>query len=82
MDIMRQSTRLVVNPVTVYSYGFLLNWTTMGQTSDSMTVLTQSFSPLVGLWCLSLAEPDVAQLWVFFSSDHPLVIEPFLLVSP
>ena len=40
MDIMRQSARLVVNPSTVYSYGFLFNCTTVGQASDSMTTLT------------------------------------------
>ena len=39
-DIMRQSACLVLNPITVYSYGFLLNCTTVGQASDSMTALT------------------------------------------
>ena len=37
LDIMRQSACLVLNPVTVYSYGFLLKCTTVGQTLDSMT---------------------------------------------
>ena len=40
LDIMRQSVCLVLNPITVYSYGFLLNCTTTGQASDSMTALT------------------------------------------
>ena len=40
MDIMRQSACLVVNPITVYSYGFLFNCTTVGRASDSMTALT------------------------------------------
>ena len=40
MDIMRQSACLVVKPITVYSYGFLFNCTTVGQASDSMTTLT------------------------------------------
>ena len=40
LDIMRQSACLVLNPITVYSYGFLFNCTTVGQTSDSMTALT------------------------------------------
>ena len=44
MDIMRQSACLVVNQITVYSYGFLFNCTTVGQVSDSITVLT--------CWCL------------------------------
>ena len=42
LDIMRQSAYLVLNlnPITVYSYGFLFNCTTVGQASDSMTALT------------------------------------------
>ena len=31
---------LVLNPVTVYSYGFLFNCTTVGQASDSTATLT------------------------------------------
>ena len=40
LDIMRQSACLVLNPITVYSYGFLFNRTPVGQASDSMTALT------------------------------------------
>ena len=40
LDIMRQSACLVLNPVTVYSYCFLFNCTTVGQASDSMAALT------------------------------------------
>ena len=40
LDIMRQSACLVLNQITVYSYGFLFNCTTVGQASDSLTVLT------------------------------------------
>ena len=40
LDIMRQSAGLVLNPITVYSYGFLFNCTTVGQASDSMKALT------------------------------------------
>ena len=40
LDIMRQSACLVLNPITVYSYGFLFNCTAVGQASDSMTALT------------------------------------------
>ena len=41
MDIMRQSVCLVVNPITVDSYGFLFNYcSTMGQASDLMMALT------------------------------------------
>ena len=39
MDIMRQSAYLVVNPITVYSYGFHFNCMTVDQASDSMTTL-------------------------------------------
>ena len=70
MDIMRQSACLVVNLITVNSYGFLLNCKTVGQASDLMTALAFSFNPLVGAWCLSLAGPTVVQLEVFFSADY------------
>ena len=36
MDVMRQSACLVLNPITVYNYGFLFNCMTVGQVSDSM----------------------------------------------
>ena len=48
LDIMRQSACLVFNPSTVYSYGFLFNYTMVGQASDSMAVLTYSFNQWVG----------------------------------
>ena len=37
LDIMRQCACLVLNPITVYSYGFLFNCTRVGQASDYMT---------------------------------------------
>ena len=40
LDVMRQSACLVLNPITVYSYGFPFNCTTVGQASDSMTAPT------------------------------------------
>ena len=39
LDIMRQSACLVLNPITVYSYSFLFDCTTVGQASDSLTAL-------------------------------------------
>ena len=39
LDIMRQSACLVLNPITIYSYGFLFNCATVGQASDSMMAL-------------------------------------------
>ena len=68
MYIMRQSAYLVVNPITVYSCGFLLNCTTVGHASDSMTALARSFK--ICVLCLALAGPTVAQLEVFLSSDY------------
>ena len=69
MVIMRQSACLVVNTLTVYSYGFLFKCTTVGQASDSMPALTQTFNLFVGACCLSLAGPTMAQLEVFLSCD-------------
>ena len=40
LGVMRRSACLVLGPITVYSYGFLFNCTTVGQASDSMTALT------------------------------------------
>ena len=40
MDIMRQSTRLVMNQLTVDSYGFVSDCTTVGQASDLKMALT------------------------------------------
>ena len=40
LNIMRHSACLVLNLITVYSYGFLFNCTAVGQASDSMTALT------------------------------------------
>ena len=37
LDIVRQSACLVLNPITIYSYGFLFNCPMVGQASDSMT---------------------------------------------
>ena len=40
MDILRQSARVVINPIMVDSYGFLFNYMTLGQASDLMMALT------------------------------------------
>ena len=47
MGIMQQSACLVVNPITVYDYGFLFNCTAVGQASDLMTAMMESFNPLI-----------------------------------
>ena len=48
LDVTRRSACLILNPITVYSYGFLFNCTTVGQASDYMTALTLSFNRWVG----------------------------------
>ena len=40
LDVMRQSACLVINSITVCSYSFLFNCTTVGQASESMMALT------------------------------------------
>ena len=69
LDIIRQCECLAVNQIKVNSYGFLFNCMTVGQTSDSMTALTSSFNLWVGARYLSVAEPTVVQLEVYFSSE-------------
>ena len=71
MNIIRQSACRFINPITVDSYGFLFICRTVGQALDSMTALLYSFNQLVGACCLSLAEPTVAQLDIFFASHEP-----------
>ena len=46
--VMQMSACLILNPTTVYGYGFLFICTTVGQASDSMMALTQSFNRWVG----------------------------------
>ena len=40
MDAMRWSACLFINPIAVYSYGFLFNFMTVGQALDSVTTQT------------------------------------------
>ena len=40
INVLQQTACLVVNPITVCNFAFLLNWTPLGRTSDSMTVPT------------------------------------------
>ena len=51
---------LVVNPIMVDSYGFLINYTTVGQATDLMTALRFSF--------IRQLVPDVCRLWAHRSS--------------
>ena len=40
INVLQQTSCLVVNPITIGIFTFLFNCTPVGQTSDSMTVLT------------------------------------------
>ena len=40
INVLQQTACLVVNPITVGNFAFLFNCTLLGQTSDSMRVLT------------------------------------------
>ena len=40
INVLQQTAYLVVNPITVGNFAFLFNCTSVGRTSDSMTVLT------------------------------------------
>ena len=40
ITVLQQAACLMVNPITVGNFAFLFNCTRVGQTSDSMTVLT------------------------------------------
>ena len=55
-----------LNPIMIYSYGFLLSCTTVGQASRSMSAL--KFGGL--LPNVFIAGPTVAQLEFYFSSDY------------
>ena len=48
LDITRQSACLVLNPITVYSYGFLFGCTTVGRASGSVAALAWGFDRWVG----------------------------------
>ena len=72
MDIMRQSAYLVVNPLSVYTYGFLFNCTTVGHTSDFMMALA-----LVSDACLSLGTPWPSSRF----SLARTICEPFFVSS-
>ena len=48
LDVMRQSACLVLNPITVSSYGFLFNCMMLVQASGSMMALTLRFNWWVG----------------------------------
>ena len=41
INVLQQTARLVVNPITVGNFAFLFNCTPVGWTSDSMTVPTK-----------------------------------------
>ena len=68
LDIMRQTTCLVVNPITVDSYASFFNCTTAVRASDSMTALHETLTSGLKLDNMSLAWPAVVKLLVFIYS--------------
>ena len=70
---------MVINPITVCSYGFLFDCMTVGQVSDSMTTMTLIGGSVPDV-CRTLSPPWLN--WgVFFSSDSMGVVNPFLVSS-
>ena len=55
LDIMQHYACLVLNPITVYSYGFLFNCTTVGQASAFHDGSDVKLYRWVGALCLSVA---------------------------
>ena len=72
MNFMLRFACLVVNPITVYSYGFLFNCTTVGQASDSMTAVKLYSAG----WCLTLVFDcsTVAKLEVLLALTIPFFV--------
>ena len=66
LDIMRQTTCLVVNPIIVDGYASLFNCTTAVRISDSMPALRKTLTSELGLDDMSLAWPAVVLLLVFY----------------
>ena len=60
LDVVWQSACLALGPIAVYSYGFFIGCTTVGQASDSMIAQKWGFGQWVDAWCLSVAGPSVA----------------------
>ena len=54
INVLQQTACLVVNPITITNFGFLLNCTLTGLTSDSMTVLTYLWMKGLGLIAVSV----------------------------
>ena len=53
MDIMPQSSCLGTNPIIVYSYDFLFDYTTVGQVSDSIANTPGSSPSLSNIYTMS-----------------------------
>ena len=80
-NVLQQTACLVVNPITVGNFAFLFNCTTVGQTSESMTVLTYRITKRwngLGLMLLAVVRPTGFYLLDFFCSG----IQFYLLLSP
>ena len=71
MNITWISACPVVNPITVYSFGFLFNCTTVGQASDSMRPWRKALiRELLHDACLWLGPPWFNFVVVVFCTDY------------
>ena len=80
MDIMQQSACLVVNSITVYSYGYLFIAWQWVRTQAQWQLWHESFNLLVVAWCWTLAGPTIIRFEVFFTSDYLWVMNHFPLL--
>ena len=75
---MRQSACLVLNPITVYSYGFLFNCTMVGRVAQSVTCLATDA-------CLTaipgVASSIPARSHTFVEIDHEIISTVIILPS-
>ena len=79
INVLQQIACLVVNPIMVGNFAFLFDCTPMGQTSDSMTVLTKTY----------LIDGRGLMLWLFVGLTGVYLldflcssIQLYLLLSP
>ena len=74
INILQQTACLVVNSITVGNFDFLFNCTSVGRTSDSMTVPTWR---LISWW-----DGRGLMLWLFVRPTRVYCIQFYLLLSP
>ena len=87
INVLQQTSCLVVNPITVGNFAFLYNCTPVGRTSDSMMVILKDLSidEMVGAWCFGcLSGPPGFTCWISFAPLFSLIYcwDLFLALSP